>query len=300
MHLCKKSGVKFALLILAMSYLVYNFYQAALTTVFLFQFPFTLNMFISDQTITFNVPLLLLQEVAGSIGVYVRLAGGLIALQTAWLFAKGSNIHFEKLSKVVLLESVYFLLLLPSGINHVVTSVTNPGGLFNIYTGISFVLQPLLIFPSFFIASRKLKESQEKNFDFKWFGIAGICYVFALWVKHSLMWVYALVPFGNPQPTIINNIGSANSIVTLFIAGIVAVAVYLMFERKKKLDIKLIGITLTLTGFYFVIYGLVSIWVPVYLSFFELTEFWLIVLPILGITIAKRTLTTKENFCFTC
>lgn len=288
MYQSSNSGVKNALLIVAISYLLYNIYQAVVTTVFLFEFSSILNMFISNQTITFNVPLLLLQEAAGSLGVYVRLVGGLLAVQAAWLFAKGNDMHFEKLSKVLLLESIYFLLLLPSGINHIVTSVTNPGGLFNIYTGISFVLQPLLIFPSLFMASRKIKESQEKIVDFKWFGIAGICYVFALWVKHSLMWVYALVPLGNQQSTLISYIGSANSIVTLLIAGIVAVAVYLMFERKKKLNINWIGITLTLTGFYFVIYALVSIGVPVYLSFLELTEIWLIVLPILGITMAKR------------
>ena len=286
MHLSNNSGVKNALLIVAISYLLYNVYQAALTTVFLFEFPFTLNLFLSNQTITFNVPLLLLQEAAGSLGVYLRLVGGILALQTAWLFAKRNNIHFEKLSKVLLMESIYFLLLLPSGINHVVTSVTNPGGLFNIYTGISFVLQPLLIFPSLFIASRKLKQSQ--RVDFKWFGVAGICYVFALWVKHSLMWIYALVPLGNPQSTLISYIGSANSIFTLLIAGIVAVAVYLIFERKKKVGIKLVAITLSLVGCYFVVYVLVSLGVPVYLSFLELTEFWLIVLPILAITIATR------------
>ncbi|MGD2066715.1 MAG: hypothetical protein PVI43_06070 [Candidatus Bathyarchaeota archaeon] len=280
------SGVKKALLIVAISYLLYNVYQAALATVFLFEFPSTLNLFISNQAATFNVPLLLLQETAGSLGVYVRLVAGLFALQAAWLFAKGSNRVLKKFSRVLLLESIYFLLLLPSGINHVVTSVTNPGGFFNMYTGVSFVLQPLLIFPSLFMASQRLKQSQ--NVDFKWFGIAGICYVFALWVKHSLMWVYALVPFGNPQWSLMQYIGSADSLLTLLIAGIVAVAVYLMFEQKKKLDINLVGITLTLVGLYFVIYVLISIWVPVYLSFLELTEFWLIVLPVLAITVARR------------
>ncbi|PVX27087.1 MAG: hypothetical protein CW716_04070 [Candidatus Bathyarchaeum sp.] len=288
MHLGNDSGVKTALLIVATSYLLYSVYQAALTTVFLFEFPFTLNLFMIDQTVTFNVPLLLLQEAAGSIGVYVRLGAGLLALQAAWLFAKGSDRVLKKLSKVMLLESIYFLLLLPSGINHVVTSITNPGGFFNMYTGASFVLQPLLIFPSLFMASRKLKQSINKTVDFKWLGIAGICYVFALWVKHSLMWVYALVPLGNPQWSLIHYIGSADSLLTLLIAGIFAVAAYLAFEQKKKLDTSLVGITLTLVGLYFVIYVLVSIWVPVYLSFLELTEFWLIVLPLLGITVAKK------------
>ena len=285
MQLSENSGVKTALLILAISYLLYNIYQAFLTTVFLFEFPFTLNRFISNQTIQFNLPLLLLQEIAGSLGVYTRLAAGILALRTAWLFAKRNDINFEKLEKVILLESIYFLLLLPSGINHVVTCITNPGVFFNIYTGISFVLQPILIFPSLFMFSRKLKQS--KKVDFKWLGIAGISYVFALWIKHSLMWVYALLPLGNPQWTLIHYIGSADSLFTLLIGCIVAIVTYLMFEKKKIIDTALLAIALTVVGCYFVIYVLVSAWVPVYLSFLELTEFWLIVLPLLGITVAN-------------
>jgi len=267
---------------------VYNIYQALVTTLFLAEFPSILSLFSSNHAIPFHLPLLLLQEAAGSLGVYVRLVGGLFAVQTAWLFIKGSGINSEKLSKVLLLESIHFLLLLPSGINHIVTSVTYPGGLFNIYTGISFLVQPLLIFPSLFMASRKLTRLRDRVVDFKWFGVAAVCYVFGLWVNHCLLWVYALVPFGNQQSSLISLIGSANSVFTLLVGGIVAVAAYLIFERKKKLDINLIGIALTLVGSYFVIYGLVSIWVPVYRSFLVLTEIWLIVLPILGITIIKR------------
>ena len=282
------SGVKASLLLVALSYLLYNLYQATVTTVFVFNFSSALTLLASNQRIAVHPPLLLLQEAAGSLGVYVRLAGGLLAVQTAWLFAKGSHRTSGKLCKVLLLESIYFLLLLPSGINHVVTSVTNPGGFFNMYTGISFLLQPLLIFPALFMASRKLKESPDKNVHVKWLGIAAVFYVFGLWVKHSLMWVYALVPLGTQQSSYINDVGSANSLFTLFVAGVVAVAAYLMFEQKKKLGINLMGIALVLVGLYFVIYGLVSAWVPVYRSFLVLTEFWLIVLPILGITLVKR------------
>jgi hypothetical protein len=279
--------MKVALLMVAASYLLYSVYQAAVTTVFLFEFPSALNMFMNNQTIQFHLPLLLLQEAAGSLGVYVRLVAGLLAVQAAWLFTKGTGVPFEKLSKILLLEAIYFLLLLPSGINHVVTSYTIPGSLFNIYTGISFVLQPLLIFPSLFMASRKLKKSQENLLDFKWYAIAGICYVFALWIKHSLLWLYALLPLGNQQSSLISVVGAANSLITLLIAGIFVVVAYLNFDRKKRLNLTFIGITVTLVGLYFVIYGLVSVWVPVYCSFLELTEFWLIVLPILGIAIAK-------------
>jgi hypothetical protein len=286
------SRVRVPLLIVAISYFLFNVYQAAITTVFLFEFPFTLNQFISNQIISFNLPLLLIQEVSGSLGVYLRFVGGVIAVQTAWLFAKGSNRYFKKFRQVLLLESIYFLLLLPSGINHIITSATNPGGFFNIYTGISFLLQPLLIFPSLFMASRILKNSKERSDHFKWLGIAGIFYVFGLWIKHSLLWVYALVPLGNQQSSLLTNLGAVNSLLTLFIAAVISVFSYIIFKRKKKLSNIFVGTVLTLIGSYFVIYLFVSIWVPVYCSFLVLTEIWLIVLPILGLALVKRTIWT--------
>jgi hypothetical protein len=42
-----------------------------------------------------------------------------------------------------------------------------------------------------------------------------------------------------------------------------------------------------LLGSYFFIYDLVSIWVHVYSSFLYLTDFWMTVLPILGIAVLK-------------
>ncbi len=46
-----------------------------------------------------------------------------------------------------------------------------------------------------------------------------------------------------------------------------------------------VGAALILVGSYFVIYDLVSIWVPIYREFLALTDFWMITLTFLGIAI---------------
>ena len=111
--------------------------------------------------------------------------------------------------------------------------------------------------------------------------------VFGLWSYAALLWVYALSPLGPAQASLISNIGAANSILTLLIAGIVTSITFLDFNKKKILSARLVGISIILIGIYAVVYALVSIWVPIYFSFLQLTQIWLLVLPILGIAVTK-------------
>ncbi|MCJ7714037.1 hypothetical protein MUO66_06230, partial [Candidatus Bathyarchaeota archaeon] len=69
----------------------------------------------------------------------------------------------------------------------------------------------------------------------------------------------------------------------LLIAGILTTIASLDFNRKKILNKRLAGTTIILVGSYALVYALVSIWVPIFSSFMQLTEIWLIILPILGI-----------------
>lgn len=284
----KKSFVGKALFVVALSYLSYNIYQAVITTIFVSHFAQIvpqLSNFIQSSQPALQTPLFLLQEIAGSIGIYLRLAGGIFALYAAVLFTKKDERYLGKFSKVLLFESLYFALLIPSAINHIVGSTIASSVFLNIYTGTSFLLQAVLIFPPLFILSRKLKTPQDVPSILKWAGIAAPLYVFGLWVKHGLLWVYALSPLGTGQAGLIDAVGAANSVLTLLVAAIVATAAWLVFRQKKKLDTRLLGAALVLVGVYFGVYAVVSVWVPIYLAFLPLTEVWMITLPILGITI---------------
>jgi hypothetical protein len=46
-----------------------------------------------------------------------------------------------------------------------------------------------------------------------------------------------------------------------------------------------VGTAIILVGVYFVIYDIVSVWVPIYLAFLPLTDFWMITLLILGVAV---------------
>jgi hypothetical protein len=280
--------MKKALLVVAISFLLYNIYQATTTTIFVSHFPsvvIQLPHFIKSSQPTLQLTLFLFQEIAGSVGSYLRLIGAIFALNCAFLFFKKDPKYLEKLRKVLLFESLYFLLLLPAAINHIVGSMISFSAFLNFYTGISCLLQAVLIFPALFMLSRKLKNPQDLPSILKWAGFAAPLYVFGFWVRHGLLWVYALSPLGTPQTGLTDTIGSVNSLLTLLVAAIVSTVASLTFKQKKKLNTWLVGTAIILVGVYFVIYDLVSVWVPIYRAFLPLTDFWMITLPILGIAV---------------
>jgi hypothetical protein len=122
-----------------------------------------------------------------------------------------------------------------------------------------------------------------------WAFITAALYVFGLWIKHGLMWVYALSPMGTQQASVLGVVGFVNSWLTLLTAFAACIVLWRKFRRNKKLNFCLMGTVMVLIGFYFITYAVVSVWVPIYLAFLPLIEFWLIVLPILGAALLLRT-----------
>ena len=124
---------------------------------------------------------------------------------------------------------------------------------------------------------------------FKWGGIVATVYVFGIWIKHAFFWFFALLPLGGQSGSLLETVGAVNSLSTLLIAGLVSVFACLPLIRKtKKINLPLIGAALILIGSHFVIYLIVSVWVPVYSSFLGLTEFWMASLLIPGFVVLLR------------
>jgi len=158
----------------------------------------------------------------------------------------------EFASKVVLFESLYFVLFIPSGINHVILSFSEFTFIgFNLYTGASFLLQGLIIFPTLFSLSRKLNVNKA-TIDLRVLGVAATLYVFVIWIKHAFFWFFALSPLGGQSGSLLETIGTVNSLLTLMVL-------------------------------------IISVWIPVYSSFLGLTEFWMVSLLILGIVVMLKT-----------
>jgi cbb3-type cytochrome oxidase subunit 3 len=142
-----------------------------------------------------------------------------------------------------------------------------------------------LIFSPLFILSRKLKNPQNVPSVLKWAGVAASLYVLGFWVRHALMWAYAISPLETQLGSLARTVGFVNSWLTLMIAAVVCAIIYLTFRQKNKLNIKLAGISIISMGGYFLIYDLVSVWDPIYRAFLPLTDFWMISLLVLGFAI---------------
>jgi hypothetical protein len=286
MDLNKKSLIKIALFTVATSYFLYNFYQAIVTTIFVSHFStviLQINKLIESSQPSLQLALFVFQELSDSVGVYLRLIAGFLALYSAILLNKKDEKYLGIFRKVLLLESLYFAFLIPASINHIVGAFISKSAFLSVYTGASYLLQGVLVFPSLFMLSRKLKRPQYSPSILRWASIAAPLYVFGLWVKHGFIWVYS--PLGTQQASLIDTVGAANSLLTLLVAAIVTTAAWLTYRQKMKTNKWLLGTALILVGVYFVIYALVSVWVPIYLAFLPLTEFWMIVTPILGIVV---------------
>jgi hypothetical protein len=282
------SFMKTALILVAVSYLLYALYQAITTTLFVTHFPtviVVLPQHITSSQPALQLRLFLLQETAGSAGSYLRLGAAILAVNCALLYFRNNPKYLARFRLVLLLESLYFLLLLPAAANHLIGSIISTSAFLNFYTGISTLLQAVLIFPPLFMLSRKLKNPQNVPSIQKWASIAAPLYVFGFWVRHGLLWVYALSSLANPQAGLFEAVGFVNSWLTLLVAATVTTVACLMFWKNKKLNMRLVGVAVVSFGAYFVIYDLVSVWLPIYRVFLPLTDFWMVTLPILGVAI---------------
>jgi hypothetical protein len=288
LKLDKVALLKKALLIVAFSFLLYTLYQAITTTIFVSHFSSVitrLHHFIKSSQPDLQLSLFLFQEVAGSVGSYLRLVGAIFALNCALLFFKKDPKYLEKLAKVFLFESLYFLLLFPAAINHLVGSVISSSEFLNFYTGVSCLLQTVLLFPALFILSRKLKNTQDLASTLKVAGVIAPLYVVGFWVRHGLLWVYAILPLETQRWSLFGTVGFANSLLTLLAAAVVCTIVCFTYRRKRKLYIFFAGTAITLVGFYFAIYDLVSVWDPIYRAYLPLTDFWMITLLVVGVVV---------------
>jgi hypothetical protein len=227
----------------------------------------------------------LFQELSGLGGSFFIFESSLFALNCALLFLRKESKYLVSLRFALLFESIYFLLLLPAATNHLVGSVISTSAFLNFYTGVSFLLQVALIFPSLFMLSRKLKSLQNVHLILKWVSIAVPFYVLGLWVKHSLMWVYAISPSEIQKGNLVGAFGFVNSWLTLMVAAVACGAVFLTYKEKNKLNFKLVGTALILVSCYFLVYDVVSIWDSIYRVFLPLTDFWMITLMVVGLAV---------------
>ena len=295
MSLNKTTLLKKALIFVSIVFLLYTLYHAIISTIFLYHFipnigqlPDAIQVPENFLTSTFPWTLIIIQEIASIIGIYLRLFGGILAVSSAYLYYKNDSRYLDRLSKVILFESLYFASFIPSGINHIILSFSEFNFVgFNLYTGASFLLQGLILFPVLFVLSRKLKVKKD-SVNLRWIGIAAPLYVFVMWIKHAFFWFFVLSM--TTTTSLFETVGMINSLFTLLVAALILLyACTPLIHYSKKINSEIIGVSLIMIGIYFVIYFIVSIWVPIYSSYLYLTEFWMVSFLIPGLILLLKT-----------
>jgi len=279
---------KISLLIIATSFLAYSLYWTVFSVFWVYNI--TINITALMQVLEINHPLqqnlIIVQEYAASAGYFLAFIGAIFVIQSTVQFIKNNKKYRDYLSKALLFEAFFFLMLIPSSIQHFLGFVFS-WTYVDVYVGLSFLLQALLIALPFLMFRRSLRKPQNQDSILKWIAIGAPSVVLGFWFKYLFLWLYALSPLDSNQANLATIIGTLNSFVTLLIAFIITSLACIVIYRRKRLNTNLVGIGLILFGSYFIIYNLVSILVPVYNSFLYLTDFWMAVLPILGIAVIE-------------
>jgi heme/copper-type cytochrome/quinol oxidase subunit 3 len=227
---------------------------------------------------------LFVQEYCSVANSFVLFFCGVFALQSAIQYVKGNRRYLGALRRALVLLAVFSILLIPSSIHHLL-GVALGWSMVDIGVGLSYLIQALLIVPPLLMLSQKMRSPQNPDAIKKWACIAAPAYVFALYFKYLLLWLDTLVPMGPKEATIATAVGAVNSVVTLLAGGIVvAAACYALYQRKTW-GIRLAGVGLVVVGCFFVVDSAVALFMPVYASFWYLTDFWMVSLPVLGAAI---------------
>jgi hypothetical protein len=279
--------LKVALLIVAISFLAYSIYWAAIipfSTYGVFTFMESATFQNSPMNTPLSVQLLLFQELAGAVAFLVNLIAAVLAFQATLQYIKNKQKWQTTLGKALIAEVVFFLLFIPTTIHHMGGAFISMAGA-DFYVGLSYLLQALLIVPPFMVLGLELKNRQSQDSIQKWACITAPLFVFGFWFKYLFLWIDTFAPMGPQQATIASTVGALNSWVTLLIATALTVFACWGFYKTKRINNLLVGTALVVFGCYFVIYDLVAIWEPVYSWFFYVTDMWMITLPILGINI---------------
>ena len=165
--------LKISILIIASSFLAYSVYWAAYSVFWIYNITIDITSWFKILNIYSNLQqnIIIIQEYAASAGYFLAIIGAIFAFQCAILLIKNNQKYLDRLGKTLLFNSLFFLMLLPSSIHHLLGSFLSWTNV-NIYVGLSFLLQVLLFAPTSIILSHKLRKLQCEISILKWITIS--------------------------------------------------------------------------------------------------------------------------------
>jgi hypothetical protein len=279
------SSLKVALLIVAAAFLAYSIYWLVKGAIWGYTVTYML-LHINQISIlramgSTELAALFIQEYCSAANSFVLMFCGVFATQSAVFYVKNNQGYLRKLRWTLVLFAVFSLLLLPASLHHLI-GVTFGWTMVDLYVGLSYLVQTLLIVPPLLILTQKMRKPLNTTEIIKWGAIAAPLISFGLWFKYLFLWADALVPLGPKEASVATIVGAANSSITLLVAGaVLAWGCYGVIKKKSRGE-KLVGTGIVLLGMFFVVFSVVAVFVPVYASFWYLTDTWMLSLPVLG------------------
>jgi hypothetical protein len=232
-------------------------------------------------------------ELAGEIGLIIRVAGACLFVFIAWKLV--IKREFSVFRKAVLLEGIHYLFYIPFILNLFSSPLGTESSQAVYYeTAISYTVQTALVSSSFITLYVKTRnQTIQSQQTLRWSAVAAVCFVFSLWFKHFMFNLYALpIDFTNPVLVV----GLVNSTLTMLVAALTLLATLAPVIRTKTttLNHKQIGFSLLLIGTYFIIYILIAQVNDAYMAFLQLTELWAITFVVAGVCfLTKNTEKTR-------
>ncbi|TRO53646.1 hypothetical protein E2P63_02205, partial [Candidatus Bathyarchaeota archaeon] len=232
-------------------------------------------------------------ELIGEVGVILRFIGACFFLAATYIFIKRNPISWSFLRKAVLLEGIYYLFNIPFIVYLIVRALTSPdassAAILSYYgAAASYAAQILFVTPVFLMFYRSLSNSaRDRTGIFSWGALAIIGFVFGLWIKHFMLAIYAI---GISFSSTIYIVGSINSSLTLLIAALIMVIVFMPLYKKTSTDfnVKALGTAFIVAGLYATIYLAISLVNEQYMTWLSLIDWWTIILVVLGLTVFLR------------
>ena len=246
----------------------------------------------------------MLMEVSAAVGMLVRFIGvflGILALReflpdTVWVRDKSFFEVKNLVGSALVLESIYFALLLPSGlfmigIGRTITLRLN-------LLGIDYLLLVLFTAPFLAILAVKAFTSRDSPRGFRawnWVAIAFVGYIASLWINAVVKSFYILIEEGFASIfTGIGALGAINSFVFMSLALVFAiVGAFWLVKQDFGSAFKWGGLALAMVGLHYLVYVVYSYLVGM-LPFLMLAEIWAIPLLGLGLTMLRTKIGKME------
>ena len=222
--------------------------------------------------------------VAGGIADTLRLVAVVFLFAAAYLAWGPKKQPFTAVKKYIaipiLIEAIYWLAILPFNISKIVFGKTP----LLLYVG--FIVQILAAAPLLIILSAKTwrYKAEARNSLIRWACMAGVGYIFGMWINNMLRWVSMSGQRGLPDLfTGITTLGFLNTAITLTLSVAFAIAGSYILVRKysRMLAVQLLGVAILLFGLHFAFYAVYSWFAPNAWAFVMLTEIW--PLPLIGL-----------------